>query len=231
MEQKVCKRCGKLLPIEEFYQVPSMEYNIDNTCKNCRRELKGRPRTPDTLHCPVCNRELPYYKFTIARKSHTGRMWCCTECFNANPGISKNNYRKHFDEKFRISLYTQKRESRLRNFTHAMWKSAKARAEKKGLEFNIEESDIVIPEICPILEVPLEFGTKTNYDYSPSLDRIDNTKGYIKGNIQVISKKANTMKSSATLQELKTFCKNVLRYSPNYIKDEDVELEDKEPLG
>ena len=43
------------------------------------------------------------------------------------------------------------------------------------------------------------------------------------------SKKANTMKNSASLQELQTFCKNILRYSPNYIKEEDIESKDKEP--
>lgn len=229
MEQKVCNRCGKLLPIEEFYLVPSMEHGRDNTCKNCRRELKGRIRTPEILHCPVCGYDLPYYKFIIARKSHTGRMWCCKECYETNPGISKNNFRKKFDSEFKTLIYTQKRESRLRNFIHSMWKAAKKRAKERGLDFNIEESDIVIPKICPILEVPLEFGTKDNYNYSPSLDRIDNTKGYIKGNIQVISKKANTMKNSATLQELQTFCKNILRYSPNYTKEEGIESKDKEP--
>lgn len=229
MEQKICKRCGKLLPIEEFYQVPSMEYSRDNTCKNCRRELKGRIRTPEILHCPVCGNDLPYYKFIIARKSHTGRMWCCKECYETNPGLSKNNFRKKFDSEFKTLIYAQKRESRLRNFIHSMWKAAEKRAKERGLDFNIEESDIVIPKICPILEVPLEFGTKDNYNYSPSLDRIDNTKGYIKGNIQVISKKANTMKNSATLQELQTFCKNILRYSPNYTKKEGIESKDKEP--
>lgn len=231
MEQKICNRCGKLLPIEEFYQVPSMESGRDNTCKNCRRELKGRVRTPEILHCPVCNNDLPYYKFIIARKSHTGRMWCCKECYDNNPGISQNNYRKKFDSNFKNLIYSQKRESRLRNFVHSMWKAAKKRASERDLEFNIEESDIVIPDVCPILEVPLKFGTKGNYDYSPSLDRIDNTKGYIKGNIQVISKKANTMKNSATLQELQTFCKNILRYSPSYTEKESIELKDKEPLG
>lgn len=40
METKVCNRCGQELPIDEFYQVPSMKANIDNTCKNCRRELR-----------------------------------------------------------------------------------------------------------------------------------------------------------------------------------------------
>lgn len=230
MEQKICNRCGNLLPIDEFYQVPSMEQGRDNTCKNCRRELKGRVRTPNNLHCPVCSQDLPYYNFIIARKSHTGRMWCCKECYESNPGISQNNYRKQFDEEFKTLIYSQKRESRLRNFVHSMWKAAKKRAEQRGLEFNIEESDIIIPNNCPILEVPLEFGTKSNYDYSPSLDRIDNNKGYIKGNIQVISKKANTMKNSATLQELQTFAKNILRYSPNYTENEGIEVKDKEPL-
>lgn len=231
MEIKVCKRCGRELPIEEFYIVPSMQGTRDNTCKNCRRVLKGRIATPEILHCPVCNKDLPYYRFAIAKKSHTGRMWCCKECYESNKELSNNNFRKKYDLNFRETIYTQKRESRLRNFIHAMWKAAKVRAESKGIEFNIEESDITIPDKCPLLETPLVFGTKDSYDYSPSLDRIDNTKGYIKGNIWVISKKANTMKSSATFEELHTFCTNILRYSPNYIKEEDVEPKDKEPLG
>lgn len=38
------------------------------------------------------------------------------------------------------------------------------------------------------------------------------------------------MKSSATIEELQTFCKNILRYSPSYTKKEGIEVEDKEPL-
>ena len=93
----------------------------------------------------------------------------------------------------------------------------------------IEFADIVIPEKCPILECPFIYGTSENYDYSPSLDRIDNSKGYIKGNIQVISTKANKMKNSATQEELINFCKNILRYSPNCSKE--TEQENKESLG
>lgn len=40
--------------------------------------------------------------------------------------------------------------------------------------------------------------------------------------------KANTMKNSATPEELYNFCKNILRYSPNYIEKENVESENKE---
>jgi hypothetical protein len=40
------------------------------------------------------------------------------------------------------------------------------------------------------------------HDGSPTLDRIDNAKGYVKGNVCVISKKANTMKNNATPEEV-----------------------------
>lgn len=218
METKICKNCGKELPITEFYQVSSMKDGRDNTCKNCRRVMKGRARTPDILHCPVCGRDLPYYRFIIARKSKTGRMWCCEECFNNRPQKSLNNFRKDYDKSFKDNIYREKREERLKHFKHYMFKAAKQRAERKGLEFTITEDDIIIPDKCPILNVPFQFGTKASYDYSPSLDRIDTTKGYIKGNVWVISKKANTMKSNATWEELKTFATNILRYSPSNSK-------------
>jgi hypothetical protein len=82
---------------------------------------------------------------------------------------------------------------------------AKHRAKAKGIEFNIELSDIVIPEICPVLGIPLKTTIDGNRDLSPSLDRIDNTKGYIKGNIQIMSFKANNMKCTANKDELIKF--------------------------
>lgn len=81
-----------------------------------------------------------------------------------------------------------------------LWKYAKQRAAKSGIPFDIEPSDIVIPCSCPILGTiltPFEGGLGT----SPSLDRRVNDKGYVKGNICVISSKANNCKSDLTLEE------------------------------
>jgi hypothetical protein len=88
----------------------------------------------------------------------------------------------------------------------------KTRAKKNGTELNIDINDIHIPEKCPILNIPIirEFrggGNKNKgpRSTSPSIDRLDNTKGYVKGNIQIISHKANVMKSSASPEELLQF--------------------------
>lgn len=122
-----------------------------------------------------------------------------------------------------------KREEFIRSYVKHMLHNASIRAAKKGIEFNITEDDIIIPNKCPLLEVPLKIGTKDNYEYSPSLDRKDNTRGYVKGNVWIISKKANSMKNSATAEELNVFCKNVLRYSLNNGEEESIESKDKEP--
>jgi hypothetical protein len=91
-----------------------------------------------------------------------------------------------------------------------MHSRAKSRAKKRGTEFNIDKSDIDIPIICPILGIPIikeyKKGKKNGpTPNSPSLDRVDNSKGYVKGNIRVISHKANTMKHNATKEELIQF--------------------------
>ena len=80
---------------------------------------------------------------------------------------------------------------------------------KYGFNFNLTIEDIVIPEKCPILEIPLS--TNPN-DYKEqnyyTVDRIDSSKGLVKGNIQVISMLANRMKSKATESELLAFATN-----------------------
>jgi hypothetical protein len=89
---------------------------------------------------------------------------------------------------------------------------AKQRAKQRNVEFNIEVSDIVIPEICPILKIKLEKNNIGWMPNMPSLDRIDPKKGYVKGNVKVISGKANVMKNNASIEELKIFTENIFHY-------------------
>ena len=96
----------------------------------------------------------------------------------------------------------------------SIYDRAKENSKRGGYEFNLEKSDIVTPIHCPYLGIELSYNKKDGkLDNYCSIDRIDSTKGYVKGNVQVISHLANTMKSSATTEELITFSKNVLKMS------------------
>ena len=91
-----------------------------------------------------------------------------------------------------------------------LYKQAKTRAKLKGHEFALELQDIIIPTVCPIMGEKLEWIPYGFNPYSPSIDRVDSSKGYTKDNIQVISSIANRMKWNATREQLITFCKGVL---------------------
>lgn len=85
---------------------------------------------------------------------------------------------------------------------YSMLKAAAQRARRKQLDFNLKLADIVVPSHCPVLGIPLHKNANVAGPNSPSLDRIDNDKGYVVGNVAVISKKANNIKSNATVEEL-----------------------------
>jgi hypothetical protein len=91
--------------------------------------------------------------------------------------------------------------------SNELLKKAKQRAKKKGLAFNLTLEDIVVPDTCAILGLKLEIGEDKLHDCSPTIDRIDTSLGYLKNNIQVVSHKANRMKSDASILELKLFAK------------------------
>ena len=107
--------------------------------------------------------------------------------------------------------------------------SKKARANSPGIEFSIEPTDIPgvkigetitiskrgqkytsweaieYPKVCPVLGMKLDWGMNGLTNNSPSLDRVNNKLGYIKGNVMLMSNLANKMKSNATPEQLNQF--------------------------
>jgi hypothetical protein len=71
-----------------------------------------------------------------------------------------------------------------------IWQRAHRRAASLSVPFGIGVRDVTIPERCPALGIPLTLGERRTAN-SPSLDRIIPYKGYVPGNVRVISDKAN----------------------------------------
>jgi hypothetical protein len=89
--------------------------------------------------------------------------------------------------------------------------SARYRAKKYGIPFDITYADLIMPEVCPYLQIPLVRVKNRIGGTSPTLDRIVPELGYVKGNVQIISDKANRMKNNASPEELILFAQNVLK--------------------
>ena len=171
--------------------------------------------------CSSCGKLKDESEFYHYKSSKDGLTHQCKQCMSEYRASKREHYKEYM-------AYRNHPESR-------MLMAAKQRAKNQGLEFNLTIDDIVIPDKCPLLEVPFVAGEKGNYEYTPSLDRIDPTKGYIKGNVWVITKRANTMKNNATREELLKFADNIYKYfGDNDIVqpiEKSIELQDKEPVG
>lgn len=81
--------------------------------------------------------------------------------------------------------------------------AAKNRARRQNVPFDLDPEDIIFPETCPVLGIPLIFSRGGRTNNTPSIDRKIPSIGYVKGNIRVISWRANRLKNDATLEELK----------------------------
>lgn len=111
-------------------------------------------------------------------------------------------YRRSHPEKTKASTYAW----RAKNHARVLLYKAKERAKRTARPFDLLPQDIVIPKRCPVLGILLKRhvgeGGKT-FDDSPTLDCIVPEKGYVRGNVAVISGRANRIKNDATPAELK----------------------------
>lgn len=97
-------------------------------------------------------------------------------------------------------------------------RNTKFTAKRRGIHFDLKYTDFEIPEKCPILGVPLTYLGESggNDPFHASMDRIDNSKGYVKENVIVISKLANSMKNSADFDLILKFCENMPKLIKHY---------------
>jgi hypothetical protein len=86
--------------------------------------------------------------------------------------------------------------------------SAKTRANNKKISFTITKEDVIIPDKCPVFGITLDSRDRL---HAPTLDRIINNLGYVKGNIKIISAKANRLKNNGTIEEFE----KILKYMKN----------------
>lgn len=222
-------------------------------CSSTWEVTLKRPSTYKTLFCKECLNKLSKQERQYIYRLHTGnyieeerkclncgRKWkvqvdirreykgtrelrFCKDCCKTLTDKVKKRILREKVNGYHDKEKEQRRNSHKRNIIWVMLHRAEERAKKYGYEFNLTKEDIVIPDKCPLLEVPFVLGKKGDYEYTPTIDRIDNNKGYTKDNIQIITKKANSMKNSASFEELKIFCTNILRYSLNNRENESIE--------
>ena len=92
---------------------------------------------------------------------------------------------------------------------------ARYRSKLAGVPFNLEPADVIVPPTCPVLGIELRWthwnGPAKTDHHTPSLDRIVSALGYVRGNVNVISLRANRLRNDATADELEA----VARYARN----------------
>lgn len=125
---------------------------------------------------------------------------------------STSSYGKEYWKENKERLKPIKVRNRVERQERQLLGTAKRNARIKGLPFNLEISDLIVPETCIFLGCKLTriYGQGRVWT-NASLDRIDPTKGYVKGNIQIISELANRMKQNATQEQLVIFATNILK--------------------
>ena len=156
--------------------------------------------------CSKCKEHLPLSGFAKQKSSRDGLSYWCKSC------------RKEYNDNlcpFKKWLTDKKKNAKGRGIAYSIkpedipgvkieWYNTRKQGSKdtwRGIKY---------PKVCPVLGIKLDWGMNGLNNNSPSLDRIDSTKGYIPGNVMIMSYLANKMKSNATPEQLNQFSRYYL---------------------
>ena len=159
-----------------------------------------------TKVCNTCKEDKFLSEFTLNRATKDGLQYKCKTCdlyYQKARRLEKAEDLKNYSR-----TYQQKRREAFDYRLQMLLNASKQRAKSKNREHTLTLQDIKdkYPEDgkCPVFGFVLEFNSAGFRETSPSIDRIDSTKGYTPDNIQIISWKANRLKAYATVEDLET---------------------------
>lgn len=137
----------------------------------------------------------------------------CDQCHEFRPGSAFSLVVKYHPEQgYRTTCKRCSAAIRETARRNASWKEhaartllslSKQRAKRAGMVHTLTLSDIQIPDVCPVLGIPLKREDRATWFSAPSIDRIDSAKGYTPDNITIVSRRANILKRDATVEELR----------------------------
>ena len=181
-----CLECNNLL---NKRQKKFCSYKCMNTHNALIFQQQHKENNPQQWRiCDVCKVEKNLSHFSLLDKTRTKTKERKTTCKKCSVSIKDKQIRDRTWKHDACSI---------------LLSNAKQRAKRVNMEFSLTREDIIIPDTCPVFGFRLMRENKETWMCAPSIDRIDNTRGYVKDNIIVVSRRANILKKDATIEELK----------------------------
>ncbi len=167
--------------------------------------MRRRPSTDSEIWCGACQTMHPKPEFGKDRKSPDGLAYACKEIVKRRNSATHSKNRD-INNKRHVALRKKRKDSE--DFVSwslkKMVSDAARRAKSKGMAFCITVKDIPAPTRCAVFGTELSYQAAGSWaDDSASLDRIDNSRGYVPDNVWIISWRANRIKNDATANELR----------------------------
>ena len=166
--------------------------------------------------CKGCNRELPHSAFNKDNARPDGLRSRCRECAAA---YFQSKYKDPEWKKQHNARSKQWRETLKSEAPEDLWAidataNAKQRAKRGAFLCDIDVDYVrsLVVNTCPLLGLPIVYDQTKLSDRSPTLDRKNPALGYTRGNLAVISHRANRLKSDSTIEELEKLLKNLVQY-------------------
>lgn len=167
-----------------------------------------------TKICSCCHRERLLSEFYRHKNGKFGVQGRCKECsrtiqmeeYNRNPEKYRGLVRKYRRKNPQICRDAVKK-YKASHPARMLLDNCRHRAKIKNIPCNLTMEDIIVPEVCPVLGIKLEYSKGKYKDNSPSVDRIIPMKGYIRGNVAIVSHKINRIKGHLSISEVESLLK------------------------
>lgn len=200
MNQKKCINCQEIKEITEFSFRKDRD-KFRNQCRCCQNNQKYHRPYPQIVKppqgykfCKICKEIKTIQEFYYGFRE-------CKKCVSVRRSKNKEENQK------KSRIYREAHCDKL------IFNAAKNRAKNNNLNFNLTLDDIIIPKICPVLGIEIKISNGNFSDNSPTLDRIIMERGYVKGNVMVISWRANRLKNNGTIKDFEQIIDYMKKYS------------------